>query len=289
MATKYSALLAEGFHLSRYTVGFIVVAFISILPETFIAINSAIQGVPEFGLGTLFGSNVADLTLIFAILIFHAGRSIKIESKVMKDVRLFPFFILLPLIFGLNGHYSRTEGVALIVVGALFYYLVFKDGIESSQTPAESKYKFRNLFGLASSMALLLIGSHFSVASAGVLAQALEVSPILIGLLIVSLGTTMPELFYSLKSVEKKDDDLAIGDVMGSVLADATIVVGIIALINPFYFPTKIIYVTGSFMIIASLVLMKFMESGHAISRREGYMLLTFWLFYGMIEILVNG
>jgi len=84
LATKYSAKLAESFNFSRYIIGFVVIAFISILPETFIAINSALKGIPEFGLGTLFGSNIADLTLIFAILIILAGRGMKIESKVLK-------------------------------------------------------------------------------------------------------------------------------------------------------------------------------------------------------------
>src|SRR5574344_169639 len=101
MATKYSAKLAERFNISKYIVGFIIVAFISILPETLISVNSAISGIPEFGLGTLFGSNIADLSLIFAILIIYAGRGMKIESKVLKNVRLYPFFLLLPLLFGL--------------------------------------------------------------------------------------------------------------------------------------------------------------------------------------------
>lgn len=109
MATKYSAKLAESFNISKYIVGFIIVAFISILPETLISINSAIGGIPEFGLGTLFGSNIADLSLIFAILIIYARRGIKIESKVLKNIRLYPFFLLLPLLFGLNGHYSRMK------------------------------------------------------------------------------------------------------------------------------------------------------------------------------------
>ena len=255
LATKYSAKLAENFHFSKYIVGFVIVAFISIIPETFISINSAIAGIPEFGLGTLFGSNVADLTLIFAILIIYAGRGIKIESKVLKNVRLYPFFLFLPLLFGLNGSYSRIEGVALIVAGSLFYYLVFKNGVEISERLNNGNGKYKNILLLLVAMAMLLVGSHFTVTSATDLAHALKVSPILIAMLVVSLGTTMPEFFYSLKSVKKKDDGLAIGDIMGSVLADATIVVGVLAVISPFSFPIKIAYITGVFMVVASLVL----------------------------------
>src|SRR3989344_3071668 len=128
LATEYSAKLAEGFRLSKYVVGFILVAFISILPEALISINSAIEGIPSFGLGTLLGSNIADLTLIFAILIIFAGRGIKIESKILKNTNTYPFFLLLPLALGLNGHYSRFDGIFLILAGAVFYYMIFQKG-----------------------------------------------------------------------------------------------------------------------------------------------------------------
>lgn len=288
LATNYSAKLAENFRLSRYIVGFVIVAFISIIPETLISINSAVAGIPEFGLGTLFGSNVADLSLIFAILIIYAGRGIKIESKILKNVRLYPFFLLIPLLFGLNGSYSRIEGVALIVTGSLFYYLALKNSVDSSERLRNGNRKYKNILLLVAAMAILLVGSHFTVTSATDLAQTLKISPILIAMLVVSLGTTMPELFYSLKSVKKKDDGLAIGDIMGSVLADATIVVGILAVISPFSFPAKIVYVTGVFMLVASFVLLRFMRSGRTISRKEGYMLLAFWLFYAVVEFFLS-
>lgn len=288
LATKYSGKLAENLHFPKYIIGFIIVAFISILPEAFIAINSAIEGISEFGLATLFGSNVADLTLIFAILIIYAGRGIKIESKVLKNVHLYPFFLLLPLVFGLNGHYSRIEGAGLLLSGALFYYMIFKSGVEPSFVLHDGKDKYKNFFFLVFSVALLLIGSYFTVTSAHALADALAITPILIGMLVVGLGTTMPELFFSLKSVKKKDDSLAIGDILGAVLADATIVVGILAFINPFSFPIKIVYVTGAFMVVASLILLKFMRSGRVITKKEGYILLAFWIAYAIIELIIN-
>ena len=168
------------------------------------------------------------------------------------------------------------------------------NSIISSETSISAKLhnggdKYKNLFFLFFAMALLLVGSHLTVTSATVLANALNIAPILVGMLVVSLGTTMPELFYSLKSVKKTDDELAIGDILGTVLADATIVVGILAFINPFSFPIGIVYVTGAFMIVASLVLLKFMHSGRVITKKEGYMLLAFWVVYVVVELLANG
>jgi len=85
LSTKYAFQLAESYKLSKYIVGFIVVAVISLIPEFFISINAALQGVPSLGLGILFGGNIADMTLVFAIVIFFAGRGIKVDSKILKE------------------------------------------------------------------------------------------------------------------------------------------------------------------------------------------------------------
>jgi cation:H+ antiporter len=108
-------------------------------------------------------------------------------------------------------------------------------------------------------------------------------------MLVVSLGTTMPEFLYSLKAIKQKEDSLAIGDILGSVLADATIVIGILAFISPFHFPVKIIYITGAFMVVASLILLRFMRSGRVITKKEGFVLLFFWIIYALVEFIVNG
>jgi len=290
LATTYAARVAESYHLSKYTVGFIIVAIISILPETLISINAAIEGVPSFGLGMLFGSNIADLTLIFAILIFAAGRGLQIESKILKNHAVYPFLLSLPLVLGFNGHFSRIDGLALIITGVVFYYVALKNGIDGTVMPMNDNInkRYRNFLMMLFSMGVLLAGAHFTVISAMSLANFIGISPILIGMLIVGLGTTMPELFFSLKSVKKRDDSLAIGDILGTVLADATVVVGILALINPFYFPKKIIYITGMFMVTASLILFYFMRTGRFISRKEAYMLVAFWLTFVMVEFLAN-
>jgi len=288
LATKYAARLAESFRLSKYTVGFIIIAIISILPETFISINAAIEGIPSFGLGMLFGSNIADLTLLFAAVVFLVGRGLRVEGKIIKNQVVYPFILLLPLVLGLNGHYSRLEGVALILTGGIFYYLALKNGVDGSSFVNNNNNKIKNSLMLLFSMAIMLTGGHFTVTSATSLANYIGVSPILIGMLVVGLGTTMPEFFFSLKSVKKRDDSLAVGDILGTVLADATIVVGILALVNPFSFPTKIIYITGMFMVVASFMLFRFMRSGRTLTKREAWMLFVFWIVFVLVEFIAN-
>lgn len=288
LSTKYSERLAEGFSLSKYIVGFIVISIISILPETFISINAALEGIPSFGLGMLFGSNIADLTLLFAIIIFFANRGLKVESQILKNHVVYPFLLLLPLVLGLDGYFSRLEGAALIIAGVGFYYFTIKNGRRGRAAKKSDEPRWKSVAWLSVSMGLLLVGSHFTVTSATVLAYALNVSPILIGMLVVGLGTTMPELFFSLKSVKKRDDSLAIGDILGTVLADATIVVGLLAIINPFSFPQKIIYITGVFMVVAACVLFYFLRTKRTLSKMESYFLFLFWLVFVFVEFIVN-
>lgn len=287
-AIKYAEALAESFNLSPYTVGFVIAAIISILPETFISLNAALAGVPSFGFGMLLGSNVADLTVVVALVALIARRPIKVDAKILKNHIIYPLFLLLPIVLGLDGHFTRIEGAGLILAGAIFYYLALRDGRNGSDGEYRSSNRYRALTLLLLSMATLLLGAHFTVTSATDLALAFGVSPVLIGMLVVGLGTTVPELFFSLRAVKASADSLAIGDILGTVLADATIVVGILAVISPFYFPKIIIYVAGVFMVAAAVMLMSFMQSNRLITRREAFALIVFWLTFVIVEFIVN-
>ncbi|GMU74268.1 MAG: hypothetical protein AMXMBFR44_4650 [Candidatus Campbellbacteria bacterium] len=288
MSTKHAERLAKSFNLSAYTVGFIVIAIISILPETFISINAVLEGIPSFGLGTLLGSNVADLTLVFFLIVLLSGRNLKVEGKILTDDAMYPFLLIMPLVLGLDGYFSRVEGVALVATGVFFYYLALKNGHRNEVSVRNKKEQVQSVVMLLIGMALLLVGAHYSVTSATYFAELWGVSPVLIGMLIVGLGTVMPEFLFSLRSVKDHDDDLAIGDLLGTVLADATIVIGIIALMQPFAFSKTIIYVAGVFMVAACFILFSFMRSGRALTKKEGYALFVFWLTFVLIEFIIN-
>lgn len=287
-ATRYAAQLAESFHLSQYVVGFLVIAVISILPETFIAVNAGLTGTPEFGFGMLLGSNVADLTIVIAIITFFAHRPLKIESKILKSHALYPFLLLLPIVLGLDGYLSRPEGGALMLAGAVFYYLTLRRKGDAPVPVGKKVGRKRDIFFLILSIAILLFGAHFVVTSSSAIALMVGISPVLIGMLIVGLGTIVPETFFALKATKARHDSLAIGDVLGTVLADATIVVGLLALITPFTFPSTIIYVAGVFMVASSFILFSFMRSGRVITGKEAFALLVLWLTFVSIETIIN-
>ncbi|HNU95476.1 MAG TPA: sodium:calcium antiporter [Candidatus Paceibacterota bacterium] len=291
LSTKFSGRIAKSFNLSNYVVGFLIVAVISITPEAFVAINSAISGVPSMGLGTIFGSNIADLTLVFAIVVLVAGRSLKIESKILKSNLIYPFFFLIPIALGIDGAYNRGEGLCLIIAGVIFYYLAFHQSQEGEEK--KSKIKFdkkikKDILYFVLSLLALLVGSHFIVESGVKIAEYLTISPAVIGLFFIGLGTVIPELLFSISAVKKDQDSLAIGDLLGTVLADATILVGLIAFIKPFEFPIKIIYIAGIFMFAAAFMLYYLMRSGKILSKREGYLLILFWLIFVLMEVTIH-
>ena len=286
-AIQYSTKLAESSKLSKYVIGFLIVSVISIMPETFISIASAIEGMPSFGLGTLFGSNVADLTLVFALVVLISGRDLKVESKVIKNSFLHIGALLTPIIFGFNGYYSRWEGIALIAVGLSFYFLALKKRPYGAKTNRK-RFKILDLLMLVLSMGLLLLGAHLTIRFGVNFANALNINPVLIGMFVVALGTTLPELMFSIQAARQKHDGLALGDILGTVIADATIVVGIISIIRPFAFNPRIVYISGLFMLFAAILLFYFMKSGKILTKKEVILLVLFYSLFIAAELSVG-
>jgi cation:H+ antiporter len=280
LAIEYSTHVAKSLRISTQVVGFLLIAFISVLPETAISLTSAWQGVPSFGLGTLFGSNVADLTLVLALITFFA-REIKVQKSILKMNWRFVGVMLAPLLMGLNGHYSRPEGILMMLLGGLFFYYILRKE-RKQMSSVEYSFSYKSLFLLLVCMAVLLVSAQFTVEYGVAFAHDIHLHPVFIGLVLVALGTTLPEFFFSLKAVEKHRDGLALGDILG------TVIVGLIAVIHPFSFDSNIIYVTGLFMFLAAALLFFLMHTGRTLSKKEGILLLVFYVLYVLVEFLVN-
>lgn len=287
LSIRYSSRLTESMQISAHVVGFLLVAGISILPETFIAISSAFQGIPSFGLSTLFGSNVADLTIVFAIVTFFAARTVKVQSKLLRGDLFYILVMSAPIFFGLNGYYSRIEGVLLILIGILFYSSLIKNA-RHEMSHVRARFSFLNLFLVIVSIGLLLFSAHFTVTFGVELAHALGIHPTLIGMFVVGLGTTLPELFFSINAVRNNHADLALGDILGTVMTDATIVVGLVAVLRPFSFEPRLIYITGLFMLSAVFFLFDFMKSDKVLSKKEGLFLALFYFCYVAAEFIAT-
>lgn len=176
-----------------------------------------------------------------------------------------------------------------MLAGGLFYYYTIKNGSEDAPSyHAENMSKQKSFIMLLISMMILLIWAHFIISSSLQIAELLWVNSIVIDMLVVWLWTTIPELFFALQSIRNNDDSLAIGDILWTVLADATIVIGLIAVISPFDFPDRIIYFTGVFMLTAACILFYLMKTGKMLTKKEANILFLFWIFFAVLELYLN-
>ena len=287
-AITYSSSLARGLGLTRYSMGFLVIAFISILPETFIALISAAQGNPEFGLGTLFGSNVADLTFVFFMTVLATKNGLFISEGILHKNRFYLPVLALPLLLGWDGAFTRVDGALLILLGGLFYYYLIRKDCFGQKGTVRFKINWRHLAALILSMALLLISANWTVHYGTSAAEQWGLHPVLISLIFVGLGTTLPEMFFAIQAVRKKHYGLATGDLLGTVISDATMVVGAMVLIQPFSFDPFLIYGTGMAMLVSGVMLFWCMHTGKRLSVKEGAFLFFIYLVFIAVEVSVR-
>lgn len=280
-AVEYSSKIARIFRISEFIVSFFIVSVICVSPEATVSIISAMNGVPEFGLGTLLGSNVADLALVFGIVALFSAKGIAVKSRILKNELFYLALLLVPLVLGFDGHLSRMDGILLVMSGAAFFVtLSIKNRIRRKNfRKAKDKVCLKNLFLLVLSLAFIIASAYYTVKFGVAFANDAKIPPVLVALTMVAVGTCLPELIFSLRAVKEKHDELALGDILGTVITDATILVGVIALINPFDFNPMIIYVTGTMMFLAGALAVVFIKSGKILSRKEGVYLLLFYAF----------
>lgn len=287
-AVRYAYKLAQGLKISGYMIGFLLIAVICALPETFISVTSAIDGVPSLGLGTLFGSNVADLTLIFGLVILFGGHNFKASGKIVKHDLLYILILSIPILLGLNGNYSRIDGIILIIAG-IYFFRSMLNREPTKDIIGHRQFSVKYFLFFLVSLAVLLLASDFTVQNAISATRELNINPIFTGMFFIALGTTLPELFLSIRAVRENHDGLAIGDILGNVLTDAAIVVGIVALISPFSFNPRIVYITGFFMVIAAVFLFYLMKTEKPLNKKDALLLLIFYALFVFAEIGAGG
>jgi len=288
---KYSSRLAKILRFPEFIVSFFIIAIISVLPEALISIISAFNGDAELGLGTLLGSNVADLTLVFGIVALFSSGGIKVKSKILRNNFFYLVLLLFPLLLGLDGKFSRIDGIILILLGIFFFILIYiqstKFRKKFNQTPKGSFIK--NFIWLIISLAILLTGAIYTVKYTTNFAYAAKIPEILIGITILALGTCLPELIVSIKAVKNNRDELALGDILGTVITDATIVLGTVALISPFTYDIYNFYLIGGAMFVSGIFATFFMKSDKSINKFEGLLLILFYILFVIAGFFVNN
>ncbi len=283
LVVKHAPALALFFGMSEFLTGFLVIGVISVFPELSIAVISGLQGVPALGLGTLFGSNVADLTLVLGIAALFAHKGLKVRSDFLKDDLILISPLLLPVLLGLDGEFSQFDGSILITAGLLLFAFLYR---RDKRTPWEDKvfpsaenfYKSAALF--SAGLAVLIGGAYATVVFAGKISGFLALPEVLMGISFITLGTLLPELSFSIKAAQENKGELILGDILGIVITDITLVLGILAVLSPFTFAPQLVAITGFAMVFAAFISLNFMKSGRLLSKTEGVVLILLYVLF---------
>lgn len=238
--------VAQFLGMSTFLIGMLVVGFGTSAPEMVVSILSALNDTPQLALGNAYGSNIANIALILGATAVIAPVVVK-KQAMSRDIPILMFMTAMTIFLLKDGNVSFVDGIVLLVafvVLTLFnIWLELKDKRKREKAEndenaisAESSAKVsivKSLLWLLAGLALLIVSSRLLVWGAVNIAQALGVSDLLIGLTIVAIGTSLPELASSIAAARRGENDLAVGNVIGSNLFNTLVVVGIAAVIAP--------------------------------------------------------
>lgn len=293
---KVLTVLARYFRLTEYVFAFILMTFATALPELFIGVASAIGGVPVIALGNTIGSNLLKLSFILGFVAIVA-KGLNVESKIAKrDAWIIFFIALLPLLLLFDKKLSRPEGVLLMIVFGWYIYHILRQKEAftkrlNNMLKEEGVIKkfFKNLLYFFIAVAILLLSAWGVVESAKLIAKELYLPLVLIGIILVAIGTSLPELVFGVNAVIARHEGLSLGTLIGSVVINSTFILGLVAVINPITIENfRIIYVGGVFMLISILLANLFISTRDKISWKEGLFLIIFYLAFLVAEFLLK-
>lgn len=258
--------------MSTLLIGMVIVGFGTSAPEMVVSALSAMQGNPELALGNAYGSNIANIALILGVTAVIMPVLVK-RDALKRDLPVLLVVTALTIGLLLDGNVSRMDGVILLLVFAAVMGFniwselhskkkaageVVSDSAES-ETAAEPVSLGKSIFWLVLGLALLVLSSRALVWGACDIARALGVSDLLIGLTIVAVGTSLPELASSIVAARKGEDDLAFGNIVGSNLFNTLAVVGIAATIAPMQsFDANVLVRDLPVMVVLTVLLLLF-------------------------------
>lgn len=286
---RSGSVIARSLHVSEYVLSFILIALATSLPELSVGINSALVGVPELSFGDIIGTNIVNLTLVVGLVTVVSGTLTLRDYTHFKNNRLFELAVLVsPLILLLDGTLSRLDGGILLVLFAwnIIRLLDIDDKIlgrkvlrphyaQHAHEPAVSgRWLLYHVAILLVAVASLLTATHILVQGAQALGHVLEIPEVLVGVLIIATLTSLPELTVGIRGALAGRGGLALGDEFGSSAINATLVLGIVALIEPIHIADTQIIITGlAFTVMATVLLFIFLHTKHSLSRWEGMVL----------------
>lgn len=292
---KGGASLALRLGLTPLVIGLTVIAFGTSSPEMVVSVQAALGGNGAIAVGNVIGSNICNIAFILALCALIAPLRADLQV-IRREVPIMIGVTVLALVILADGYVARWEGAILITALVSYMVLTVRQARAATAAGEGAAPGFANELGqkkprgiglslvaVVGGLALLVLGSHLFVEGAVTLATRWGMSQIAIGLTIVAVGTSLPELATSLLAAIKRQGDVAVGNVVGSNIFNVLGILGLAALVQPLDAP-DLAWLDLSVMLLVGVALLPVVRSGGRITRIEGaallvvYVVYTFWL-----------
>ena len=289
--------IAYKLNVPKIVIGVVLVGFGTTAPEFTVSVLSAIRGFPEIALGNAVGSVIVDDTLALGLGIIAAPVAIRVERR---SLRLFGFFLIgidvLAFLLSLNGIISRWEG--MILLGILAVYLVYVVHTENrkrkvAQSTNEELAEHIKPGGIGLQVLRFLIGlagvilaSEFLINSAVFVAEFFGASEAVIGLTLVAVGTSIPEIVTCVVAGRRGHGDLALGDIIGADILNILWIIGAASVANPIQVEKRVIFFAFPWMLGVVVLMLALARWRHTLQRWKGYLLVGVYILYITISIV---
>lgn len=291
-----SSSIAQVFHIPTLIIGLTIVALGTSAPEAAVSITAALKGQNDIAMGNVIGSN------IFNTLVVVGGcaliKPFKVEASILKQDFPFSILVTVALLFlgadffldgSLQNRISRSDGLVLLLFFMIFIYNMIQSALKNKKSEEETAPKYS--LGKGILIALIgivgiVIGGELVVDSASTIALSFGLSETLVGLTIVAIGTSLPELVTSLVAAKKGESAIAIGNVVGSNIFNVLLVLALSASIHPINVNTLSLY-DLIIVLVVSIITYIFAWTKRSVSRVEGGILVLLYILY-MIYIIMR-
>mgnify|MGYP001594000762 CR=1 FL=1 len=255
-------------HTKIFILSAIFLAVATSFPELFVGVSSALEATPHLSLGNVMGANIANISLVAGLSALIVG-SISVHGEFIKhEVWVALLAGILPFILIIDGALSKNDGILLLFLYLIYALSFFKDRfltvthsqrkegyihrfLRDFEHPRVDQHVLKDVGKLILGLSLLIVSADVIVKIAVKIASSAGVPIFLVGLFLLSIGTTLPELVFSIKSLRRKESSMFFGNILGSVIANSTLILGITSIIHPI----NVINVRGSLVAVVAFVI----------------------------------
>lgn len=288
---KGSSAIAYSFGMKKMVVGLTVVALGTSMPEFVVSLNSALSQVDSVSVGNIVGSNLANILLVLGVSCF-INPVVAEKGTIKVDMPVLIAITILFIIFCFDGLLTGKESLVLLIIFLLYMIYQVKNRKDKSLSQddlnnLEKGHIFKNTVFSIVGIVGLIIGGKFTVEGAVDLAQILGISNLIIGLTVVAIGTSLPELFTSVIAAVRHEHEISVGNVIGSNLFNIAFVLGLVPMIHPLKISPEVVALDNWFMLGITILLGIIVITRKKITRTAGVIFVLLYISY-VLNLIFN-